>query len=159
MENIHQWHGLHRLEVTSRVYTLGHIKSIMINSTYRFEQNYRHCFQDGGGVLSGNVPYQIFNRSGVSSLAWQGHNGIYVFSATVVANNYRLVLFSCCFDSLNYNLFFYAAFVIWLPHLLLKCMVQLVILILVIFFWFSLAVWAWQFWLLHSFIIVIYWSL
>ena len=55
-------------------------------------QTYRHCFQDGGAALDGNAPYQILNSSGVSSLAWHGHNAIFVFTATIIANNYRQVL-------------------------------------------------------------------
>ena len=36
-----------------------------------------------------STPYQILNSSGVSSIAWSGHNGIYIFVATVVAKQYR----------------------------------------------------------------------
>lgn len=52
-------------------------------------QNYRHCFQEGSGIMGESTPYQILNSSGVSSIAWSGHNGIYIFVATVVAKQYR----------------------------------------------------------------------
>lgn len=52
-------------------------------------QTYQHCFQNGGGALDSQTPYQIINRTGLSSLAWYGHNGIYVFTATVVAKDNR----------------------------------------------------------------------
>lgn len=52
-------------------------------------QTYRDCFQDGGAALDSNAPYQILNSSGVSSLAWHGNNAIFVFTATIIANNYR----------------------------------------------------------------------
>ena len=42
-------------------------------------------------MLSGNAPYQILNLTGASSLVWYGHNGIYVFTARVIANDYRLI--------------------------------------------------------------------
>ena len=52
-------------------------------------QDYQHCFQEGSGAMGESTPYQILNSSGVSSIAWSGHNGIYIFVATVVAKQYR----------------------------------------------------------------------
>lgn len=61
-----------------------------LNGAYKQPpQTYRHCFQEGGGELNSEAPYQIINRTGLSSLAWYGHNGIYVFTARVVTKDYR----------------------------------------------------------------------
>lgn len=59
-----------------------------------FAQNYRHCFQEsesGRGAFDKAAVYPVLNRTGISAIAWQGHNGIYVMVATVVDKTYRQV--------------------------------------------------------------------
>lgn len=80
--------------------TVIHVYACETLHTPLYPQNYRHCFQEAEGssdTTPGHgqevpvTPYQILNSTGVSSLRWHGHNGIYVMVATVVARNYRLV--------------------------------------------------------------------
>ena len=51
-------------------------------------KNYRSCYE-GVGDLTRNTEYQILNSTGISSLKWPGHNGMYVFAVTIVARDYR----------------------------------------------------------------------
>ena len=52
-------------------------------------QTYQHCFQAGTDAVRRTTPYQILNSTGVSSITWGGHNGMYIMVVTVVARDYR----------------------------------------------------------------------
>ena len=53
-------------------------------------QNYKSCF---AGVQEGdlNQPYEILNETGMSALIWRSE-GVYIFRATMVDPEYRLVV-------------------------------------------------------------------
>ncbi len=57
------------------------------NNYNNYYQNYENCFENNNEVSS-IVPYEILNSTGVSSILWPSHGGIYVFVATVIGKDY-----------------------------------------------------------------------
>jgi hypothetical protein len=53
-------------------------------------------------VENGNLyqPYEILNETGLSALTWESE-GVYVFRATVIDPEYRLVLACFLFDGMS----------------------------------------------------------
>ena len=61
-------------------------------------ETYESCFNGDNqtdSMSSGisDTPYQVLSRRGLSAVQWERHNGMYVFAATVVAENYRYIVF------------------------------------------------------------------
>lgn len=50
-------------------------------------ETYRSCYEEGG-ELNKHTEYQLLNSTGVSSLKWSKHNGMYMFDVIVVARDY-----------------------------------------------------------------------
>ena len=86
-EQIHQKHGQQRYILTQSQSALDHMR-LMIFPLFS-PKTYRSCYERAG-ELNRRTEYQILNSSGVTSLKWPERNGMYVFSATVVARDYRL---------------------------------------------------------------------
>ena len=84
------WHGLQRFIVGCILfgtYTVHRWVAKELKSIF-YWQTYRSCYEEGG-ELNHRTEYQILNSSGVSSLKWPEHNGIYTFAVTIVARDYR----------------------------------------------------------------------
>ena len=70
------------------IITFMHNLNVLAPSHFHNIQTYRPCYEEGG-ELNKRVKYHILNSTGVSSLKWPEHNGMYIFAATVVARDYR----------------------------------------------------------------------